>query len=40
MSKKNRTFAAAKVVNMKVTGPKIENPMLKMVGEEADRLGM
>ena len=39
MSKKSATFAAAKVKAMIITDPKIENPVLKMVGETADRLG-
>ena len=40
MSKKSATFAAAKVNTMIITDPKIENPVLKMVGETADRLGL
>ena len=40
MSKKSATFAAAKVKAMIITDPKIENPVLKMVGETADRLGL
>ena len=45
---KNRTFAAElrKIVSenkargMRITNPKIEDPILHMVGEEADRLGL
>ena len=40
MSKKSATFAAAKVNTMIITDPKIENPVLKMVGETADRVGL
>ena len=40
MSKKSATFAAAKVNAMIISDPKIENPVLKMVGETADRLGL
>ena len=40
MSKKSATFAAAKVKAMIISDPKIENPVLKMVGETADRLGL
>ena len=40
MSKKSSTFAPAKVKRMIINDPKIENPVLKMVGETADRLGL
>ena len=40
VSKKSATFAAAKVNAMIISDPKIENPVLKMVGETADRLGL
>ena len=40
ISKKSSTFAVAKVDEMLINDPKIENPVLQMVGEEADRLGL
>ena len=40
MSKKSSTFAPAKVVTMVVDNAKIENPVLHMVGEMADQLGL
>ena len=38
--KKSSTFAAAKVPTMLISNPKIENPILRMVGETADQLGL